>query len=374
MLFRIVAALLTLAASLTVLVPLSRVRAPGARNFDNDLEVYRDQLAEVDRDIQRNLISTSEADQAKAEISRRMLRLGGGAGSTRPSSRGIASLVGGAAVLAIPLLSWGTYVVIGSPDIPSQPLQERLSKLPSESTPDELVARAESALRQNPDDGRGWDVLAPIYQRLGRANEAVFAYRNAIRLLGASAERETGLGVALSDVAGGTMSADAHAAFERALALDPQFAKAHFFLNVAAAQEGRFEEAITGWSRMVKDLPEDSEWRQAAAQAIDIARQRQVSAANAPGPTETDVAAAKDMSDEDRSSMIAAMVASLDEKLRANPDDFEGWKRLVRSYVVLGKPDQARDALARGREALKPSGKADELEAFATSLGLPVTE
>ena len=91
----------------------------------------------------------------------------------------LVSLVGGFAVLAVPLLSWGIYGALGSPDLPAQPLQARLSKLPSESTPDELVARAENALRQNPNDGRGWDVIAPVYQRMGRANELYRAIEQA---------------------------------------------------------------------------------------------------------------------------------------------------------------------------------------------------
>lgn len=370
MLFWIVAALLTLAASLVVLVPLSRDGRSVRSTSDNDLEVYRDQMAEVDRDIQRKLIDRTEAEQAKAEIGRRMLRLSGKASGGNLSPRRLSSLVGGLSVLAVPLLSWGVYGVLGSPDMPSQPLSARLEKAPSQSTPDELVARAERALRDNPGDARGWDVLAPVYQRLGRANEAVFAYRNAIKLAGDSAERYAGLGVALSDVAGGTISADAHAAFEKALALEPEFPKARFYLNIAAAQEGRYDDAIAGWTRLVETVPAGSEWGQAAAQAIALANQRK----SAPGPSEEDVAASKDMSVQDRSAMIEAMVASLDEKLKANPDDAEGWKRLVRSYVVLDRQDAARDALARGRQALTGTGAADDLTAFAASLGVAATE
>jgi cytochrome c-type biogenesis protein CcmH len=370
MLFWIVAALLTLAASLAVLVPLSRSRTSALPASGNDLEVYRDQLAEVERDIRRKLIDPAEAEQAKAEIGRRILRLSGSQASAPRSARRFASIVGSLAVLAVPLLSWGIYSALGSPDLPSQPLEARLSKVPSESTPDELVARAERALRENPADGRGWDVLAPVYQRLGRANEAVFAYRNAIRMLGDSAERHAGLGVALSDAAGGTISAESHAAFERALELEPGFPKARFFLNIAAAQEGRYDDAIAGWTEMTASLPEGSEWRQAAAQAIELAKQRL--AAAAPGPSAGDVAA-EEMSSDDRSAMIEAMVASLDEKLKANPNDAEGWKRLVRSYLVLGKPDAARDALARGRQALGEDAGGD-LAAFAASLGLTATE
>lgn len=373
MLFWIVAALLTFVASLAVLLPLGRVLPTSASAEANDLEVYRDQLAEVDRDVARGLLGAAEAEQAKAEIGRRILRAADGGDAGRPHPRP-ARAIGAAAVLAVPLLSWGLYATLGSPDLPGQPLEERLSKLPANSTPDELVARAERALRDNPQDGRGWDVLAPVYQRLGRANEAVFAYRNAIRLLGDSAQRSAGLGSALIDLAGGSVTADARQAFERALALDPGLPKARFFLNVAAAQEGRFDAAVAGWTEMATALPEGSEWRLAAEQAIVLARQRQNAANPAAGPSADDIAAAERLSEGERTVMIEAMVASLDEKLKANPADPEGWKRLLRSYVILGKPDAAREALTRGLKALADPAQARDLEQFAASLGLTRTE
>lgn len=376
MFFWTVAALLTLAASLAVLAPLAR-RAPAvAAASDRDLDVYRDQLAEVDRDVSRALIGSDEAEQARAEIGRRILKLNASRRSTAGAA-GWARAVGAAAVLAIPVLSWGLYGVLGSPDLPSQPLEARLSKQPAESSPDELIARAERALRANPGDGRGWDVLAPVYRRVGRANEAVFAYRNAIRLLGDSAPRWAGLGEALAEQSGGTVSADARAAFEKALSLDPQDAQARFFMNVAAAQEKRYDDAIAGWNGLAATLPAGSEWQQASQRAMALAMQRKAAEEGggpATGPTTEDVAAADQMTDGERGEMIEAMVAALDERLRTQPDDPEGWKRLVRSYIVLGKTDAARDALARGSKALGDPAKAAELVRFARSFGLDATE
>jgi cytochrome c-type biogenesis protein CcmH len=97
----------------------------------------------------------------------------------------------------VPLVSWG-LCQIGSPDLPSQPLSERLAKNPADSSVDELVARAEAHLAANPSDGRGWDVLAPVYLRMQRFSDAAAAYRNAIRLDGDSAARQAGLGAAIA--------------------------------------------------------------------------------------------------------------------------------------------------------------------------------
>ena len=379
MLFWVIAAALTLGASLAVLLPLTARPQSDADGAGHDLEVYRDQLSELDRDLARGLIEPSQAEQARAEIGRRILRLGNEGTPDEPKTRqssGAARLVATAAVLAVPLVSWGLYGQIGSPDLPSQPLGERLAKNPADSSVDELVARAEAHLAANPSDGRGWDVLAPVYLRMGRFSDAVTAYRNAIRLDGSSAARQAGLGEAITNAAGGIVSADAQDAFEAALKFDPANLKAGFYLAMALAQEGRNQDAAAGWQKLLAGLPADSPWRGAVEQALAHAGRRMADAGDkANGPTESEMEAASSMSPQDRSAMIETMVAGLDERLRQNPRDAEGWMKLVRSYVVLGKTDQARDALKRGIDAFgTESAEAKKFATFAASLGLAATE
>ncbi|TRC97430.1 c-type cytochrome biogenesis protein CcmI [Mesorhizobium sp. WSM4303] len=379
MLFWVIAAILTLGASLAVLLPLTGGGKGASSSSDHDLEVYRDQLAELDRDASRGLIQPAEAEEARAEIARRILRLGNtsqaDAAGTRQPSRA-ARLVATSAVLVVPLLSWGLYSQVGSPDLPSQPLAERLAKNPADSSVDELVARAEAHLAANPSDGRGWDVLAPIYLRLQRFSDAVTAYRNAIRLDGDTAAREAGLGEAIANAAGGIVSADAQSAFEQALRLDPANPKASFYLAMALAQEGRLAEATAAWQKMLGLLPQDSPWRGAVQQALaDAANRSAASGEPATGPDAAAVDAASSMAPQDRQAMIDTMVAGLDEKLRQNPRDTEGWMRLIRSYVVLGKADAARDALHRGIAVFgADSEEAKKFTALAASLGLTATE
>jgi cytochrome c-type biogenesis protein CcmH len=378
MLFWVIAAILTLGASLAVLLPLTGGIKGALPAGDHDLEVYRDQLSELDRDVARGLIQPGEAEEARAEIGRRILRLGAapqpGDSTPRPvrSARWAASM----AVLAVPLLSWGLYGMLGSPDLPSQPLAERLAKNPADASVDELVARAEAHLAANPSDGKGWDVLAPIYLRLQRFPDAVTAYRNAIRLDGDSAVRQSGLGEAIASAAGGIVSADAQKAFEAALKLDPANAKANFYLGVGLAQEGKKAEAVAAWQKMLGQLAPDSPWRSAVQQALAEAGEPAVAkAAPANGPDAQQVEAAQQMSPQDRQAMIETMVAGLDDKLKQNPRDEEGWMRLIRSYVVLGKADQARDALGRAVAAFgADSEQAKKFTAFAASLGVTATE
>ena len=379
MLFWVIAAILTLGASLAVLLPLAGGAKGASTSSDHDLEVYRDQLAELDRDAARGLIQPAEAEEARAEIARRILRLDGAGPADKAATRQpsmATRLVATAAVLAVPLVSWGVYSQLGSPDLPSQPLSERLAKNPADSSVDELVARAEAHLAANPGDGRGWDVLAPVYLRMQRFADAVTAYRNAIRLDGDSAARQAGLGEAIANAAGGIVSADAQAAFEAALKLDPANPKASFYLAMALAQEGQTDKAIAAWQTMLAMLPPDSPWRGAVQQALAQSGNRAVASGQpAKGPDAADVDAASSMSPQDREAMINTMVAGLDEKLKQNPRDAEGWMKLVRSYVVLGKANQARDALNRGIAVFgADSDEAKKFTAFAASLGVTATE
>ncbi|RWA72560.1 c-type cytochrome biogenesis protein CcmI [Mesorhizobium sp.] len=377
MLFWVIAAILTLGASLAVLLPLAGGTKGASAAGDHDLEVYRDQLSELDRDMARGLIQPGEAEEARAEIGRRILRLGSSSqsGTQAPRPSRAARLVATAAVLAVPLVSWGLYGVLGSPDLPSQPLAERLAKNPSDSSVDELVARAEAHLAANPSDGKGWDVLAPVYLRLQRFPDAITAYRNAIRLDGDSAVRQAGLGEAIANAAGGIVSAEAQDAFEAALKLDPANAKANFYLAMGLAQEGKKAEAAAAWQKMLGQLAPDSPWRNAVQQALAETEPSVPAAAPANGPDARAVEAAQQMSPQDRQAMIETMVAGLDDRLKQNPRDEEGWMRLIRSYVVLGKADQARDALGRAVAVFgADSEQAKKFTAFAASLGVMATE
>lgn len=359
MAFWIIAASLTLAACLAVLLPAVRRGGAAAADADFDLEVYQDQLVELDRDVARGTIDAVEAREARAEIGRRILRLAGekGGGSARAGRAG--RLVATCAVLAVPLVSWGIYGATGSPNLPAQPLQARLDKNPAENTVEELIAKAENHLAANPEDGRGWDVIAPIYHRIGRHQDAAAALRNAIRLLGATPEREAALGEAIASSDGGRIGAEAREAFERALALDPKHPRARFLLAAALAQEGKRDEAVRAWRAMLPDLALDSAWRGAIAQAL----------------AEDDGPAGGLISNKDEAAMIGEMVAGLDRRLRDNPQDPEGWRRLVHSYAVLGRLDEAGDALARGLDALgRDSEAGGGLLAFAAERGVSLKE
>src|SRR5688572_20425155 len=205
----IVFALMTGTAVAAVLWPLSR--PPLQKAADPDTQFYRDQLAEIDRDVERGLLSPAEAEAARAEAARRLLRVGsvpeGLADVMDEPALRRRRAVSAIALSAIPLLALAVYGANGSPRLPAQPLTARLQADQQGFDFAAAVMRIESHLAQHPDDGRGWEVIAPVYLSGGRVDDAVKAYGNVLRLLGENATRLTNFGQALVTAGDGVVSA-----------------------------------------------------------------------------------------------------------------------------------------------------------------------
>ncbi|SBW13469.1 cytochrome c-type biogenesis protein ccmI [Brucella sp. 10RB9215] len=372
--FWLVAALLTFAATLAVLLPLTRRRQAALPAEKNDLEVYRDQLREVEADVARGMIDLQSAEQARIEISRRILNAEKAAmAATADGGQGRSGRVlAFVAVLAVPLVAWGIYPLFGAPDMPSMPLAPRLAAAPDRSSVTDLIARAEAHLAQNPGDVRGWDVLAPIYLRLGRASDAVSAYRTSIRIAGENLARILGLGEALTAASGGTITAEAEKLFNKAAELSPDDIRPQYYLAQGEMQDGHPDRAADRLQAFLDKAPADAPWRGKLEKTIVILRDpASAKQAEAKGPTAEDVEAASTLSAADRQAMVEGMVQRLDETLRQNGGDIDSWKRLVRSYMILNRRNDAQDALARGMKALQGENRT-ELQSFATTLGLDV--
>ena len=377
MLFWIVIALLTAVIAVVLLGPLLRGVNAVPEGAAGEAAVYRDQLRELERDKALGLISGDEAEYARAEIGRRLLSTAGdkGAGDGKTASGGRHLLAQGFIIVCLPAIGIGLYLMTGSPDMPSQPLAARLEN-PGNNV-ELLVAKAERHLAANPNDGAGWDVLAPIYFKTSRLGDAQLAYRNAIRLLGPSPARMTGLGETLVEANDGVVTADARAAFEEALKLGSSDPRAQFYLALSLEQGGKRAEARAAFEALAKASPADAPWLPLVNQHIAMnTGDAPMAAPAAPGnPTAADVAAAQDMTAGDRNDMIRGMVAGLDAKLKEDPNNFQGWMRLVRSYVMLKEPDRAIEALKASLAAFPADGaEGKQLIALAGELGLPVEE
>lgn len=375
----LILALMTAAAIFAVLWPLSR--RPSAATTGYDVAVYRDQLDEVERDRKAGLIPDSEAEAARLEISRRLL--GAAEADVKPAAdtagslwrRRTAALI---ALIAVPVLAAALYINWGSPTLPGAPLAGRLQVPPEQRSIESMVAQVEAHLEQNPDDGRGWDVVAPVYMRMGRFNDAVRARANALRLLGATADREADLGEAMVAAGNSIVTADAKTSFERALKIDPNHLKAQYFIGLAAEQDGRPAEAARIWRAMLERAPANAPFRPLVVESLarvdngeppkGIAVEPKASQA---GPTTEDMAAAQQLTPEQRTQMVRGMVDRLAERLKSDTTNFDGWLRLVRAYVVMGDAERARGALADARNAIgNDDEKRKRLDDLAKSLGI----
>ena len=372
-------ALMTAAAIFAVLWPLSK---RGRIRGGTEVAVYRDQLDEIARDRKTGLIGDAEAEAARIEVSRRLIAAAAAdederqvAGQTslwRKRATAVAGLV------LVPAAAVALYLVLGSPNLPGEPLATRLAQVHSSGSIAAMISQVEAHLERNPNDARGYEVLAPIYLRLGRFDDAVTAFRKVIALEGDNAARESDLGEALTAAANGVVTDDAKAAFEKAAKLDPTDPKAQFYRGMAAEQDGDKEKAVAIWADMLKKAPAGAPWVDNVKAAIvrlggtppQVAASPSPPAAM-PGPNAAQVAAASQMSTQDRNAMIRGMVARLADKLKTDGNDVEGWQRLLRAYVVLGERDKAQAAAGDARRALAGDpDKLRQIEDMIKSLGL----
>ena len=361
----IVFAVMTAAAALIVIVPLNRARTRAASG--EEIRVYADQLDEVGRDRDRGVIGEREAEAARVEIARRLIRADRAATPTATlggRSRNIATVV---AIVVIPAVALGLYSQFGNPSLPDQPLAGRKVEALDERSPEALIAMLDAQLVKSPDDVRGWDIAGPVYFRIGRLDDAAKAFANAIRLGGPSLPREIGLGQALMSAANGKVTPEAKAAFEAALKLEPGFPLARMYLALALSQEGRLAESAAAWTALVAEGKPGDPWlysakRQLAGVEAAIARAANPSSPNADAKPTTDAAAptaapgpalsGDATPSPDSQNMIEGMVARLAERLDKDGGTAEDWGKLVRSYLVLGRKDAAKAAIDKAHVAL----------------------
>lgn len=369
--------------ALVLMALLSPLR-PGAKSGDVerasfDLAVYRDQLAELERDQKAGLIPDTEADAARNEVSRRILSAQAELASEAKASRPVPAWLSIATVVAVPLIALGGYLQIGRPDLPAQPLQARIDGAVANQDMAAMVRQVEQHLEQKPNDARGWMVLAPAYKRIGRYNDAANAYRKALAISGPDADLMTDMGESLVLANNGLVSNEAQEVFEAVQKAAPKHMKSRFYVALARRQEGRTADAIAGWTAMLAESAADAPWRAAVEQQISSAggqlpKASAVAAGQMPkGPvlSEEQIQQGQEMNATDRTAMIRSMVEGLDERLTEDGADIDAWLRLIRARMVLGEKDKAADALSRAAEALKDNQQAvARLEETRKALGL----
>ncbi len=361
--FAIAATLLALLVLAVVLLPLLRggASAPSREIFDR--AVYRDQIAELEREQARGLIAPAEADAARLEIQRRLLRAEGGPAEARAGRNPALALV-----LALLAASGAglIYLATGTPGLPAQPFAQRTPD-PEEQALRQGLAQIERRVQEAPGDGEAWLLLARTRGALAQWRAADEAWRRALALVPVTPDLRAAALEASVLAADGTISPAATEGFAKVLAEEPDNPVARFYLAAAAAQDGRQQEAITAWLALAADLPAGLAIRDEIARRVAIAaRAAGIATPALPPPAEPPDAQA-------RQEMIRGMVERLAARLEAEPNDADGWQRLGRAWGVLGEREKSIAAYARAG-ALRPDDMAiASAEAQALLEGLPPT-
>jgi len=352
---------MTVAALALILVPMWRKGGATTDRSAYDVEVYRDQLEELDRDVERGLIADDNADAARTEIGRRLLAAdtAGQQGHDQTSGVRRPAWIAGILVLVIPAMAAVFYSFLGAPGLPGQPAAERRAAPNPHVQQNEMIARLSERLRQSPDDAEGWSHLGKLLMSTGRYQAAAEALAHASELTPKSALLRARQGEALSFASQGVIDETARKIFESALAIDPREPRARFYLGLADYQAGRGQAALARWRALDAETSADAPWHgplraQIARLSKELGEAPRDGGEAAPGPSAEDVEAASQMSGEDRQAMIRSMVARLAERMTENPDDADGWIRLGRSYRVLGEAAKSRSAYAKAA-ALRPA-------------------
>lgn len=367
--------LLTAVGALTILIPLTRARSKEVASANADEAVYREQLSSIESELERGLIDAETAKAARTETARRLLAAHERSAKTQVISADSKRLQAAkiCALVLLPAIVLGTYIFLGSPEMEDQPLLARLSAPTDQQPVDVLVARVERHLSENPQDGEGWAILAPVYLTIGQPSASARAYSNAIRILGPREDWLSDMGEALTVANQGVVTTQATEAFQAAIEIDPNAVKPRFFLAIALAQEGRKEDAINAWESLLEGAPESALWVNAAKRELAGLKEEGATASSSSlrGPTQEDISAAQTMSAEDQQVMIQGMVAGLAERLEADGGSVQEWARLIQAYAVLGEREKAIKAFRDASEVFSEQpNNLNMLEETATRLGL----
>ncbi|AJE47222.1 c-type cytochrome biogenesis protein CcmI [Celeribacter indicus] len=379
MTFWIIALCLALLSVAPIALALRRGRGildSTASAADLELQVYRDQLRDLDRDLARGVISAEDGKRARVEISRRLLE----ADKTRDTRgpRPVRGTLVGALVLAALVLGGSAwlYTDLGAPAYEDLPLtrrlalaearrenrpsqaqvEERLPDAPPAEAPDprleDLLVQLRAALETRPDDLRGHILLARNEAVAGHYRAAYAAQREVIRIKGAGATAADYADLAdmMILAANGYVSPEAEDALTRALQRDPQNGTALYYSGLMFVQSDRPDMAFRLWQPLLNRSAATDPWvGPIRAQIEAVARAAGIGYTLPPapageglaGPTQEDIDATADMTPEERQDMIRGMVDGLAARLASEGGSPEEWSRLISSLGMLGETERA---------------------------------
>lgn len=400
--FWIICAALVLVVATAILSPIRRARSetraePAAAY---DLQVYRDQLREVDRDLQRGVIGAGDAARLKTEIGRKILEADRRLSESQPQSGGGASVLPVAALALILVAAGGLYWLQGAPGAADMPMAERLrtAQLSYDNRPSQaqaeaaapkaapvemseedqrLIQQLRETVAARPDDAQGLTFLVTYETRSGNIAAAREAQQRLIDLRGskATADDYMRLGALMAEAAGGIITPEAERAIGQALQIDPGQSQARYLIGLMYLQNGRPDRTFVIWRQLLEEGPETAPWMPLIRASIPdlawLAGEPDYTAPAPTGPSAADMAAAEDMTPQERQEFIRGMVAQLEDRLATDGGSPEEWGRLISSLVVVGQEERAKNIWAEAQSTFAASPEAlAMLRAVAENAGL----
>lgn len=365
MILFVILGLMTVAAMAALVAPLLRGYGAIAPRAEYDIEIYRDQLDELERDVERGVINAEEQTSARTEIQRRMLSTESGGQDSPAVDTGKSGMLAGFAIMMLlPLAAGSLYLDLGSPGVSEQPFAERPAAPAADtdmSDVETMVANLAERLEAEPDDMEGWLMLGRSYGVLGQYVAAVTAIERAWELDGSDPDILASLAEYRIFITDGMVNPAAMADFRKLLVIAPGHPAARFYLGLANVQSGKYRVALDEWVAFARESPSDAPWMNtlreqiaSVSETLGVAVPSDLEGLpvtamdpSAPGPSAEDIAAAQSMSADEQSTMIRSMVARLAARLEDEPGDIEGWRRLANAYGVLGETDLAMAAYAQ---------------------------
>ena len=320
-------------------------------------------LAGIDADLAAGKLEEADALAARAELAREVIRLKAEhrpLASARPELGRRPLMIGVAGIAALAL---AIYAVLGSPDLPSRPLASRAQAESPELDLGTAISRIETALAANPDDLRGWTVIAPAYLQMGRYADAAKAYRRMIELSGPTPDLQTKLAEALMFEAQGAGSAEAMNLLRAAAASDPTHVLSRLYIAADLTRRGDYAAAINAWNEVLALSTGDEPWLASARQGLAVAQNNGVAPQAGQAPS---FSAAE-------TEMVGQMVSGLSSRLAAQGGSIEEWTQLVRAYLVLGDTDKAQAAFDAAVLAYPSAFDRGDLDTLALGAGLTIT-
>lgn len=432
--FWIICAALAGVVAIAIAAPLLRRQRAGAEPAAAfDLRVYRDQLREVERDLERGVIDASDAERLRVEIGRKVLAADRALERETSARRAPGGMIAIAVLAVLIAGAVGLYERLGAPERGDEPIARRIANAqaiydrrptqaeaeatapkpkPPESSPEfeqylELVDKLRAAVAQNPDDLRGQELLAQHERGLGNLVAAKQAQTRLVALRGDQAsEQDLGRLTDLTvEAAGGLITAEGESAIARILAVNPHSPQGRYYAGLLQIQSGRPDLAFPLWAGLLEEGPPDAPWLQPIRFIIDdlawfagrpdytppeaggtaggtaggpaggpmtAAGMPDLPGSDLPGPDADAMAAAADMTPEEQQQMIDSMVKGLEDRLATQGGSPEEWARLISALVVKGDQAHAQEILteARSKFAADPQALV-VIDGAAGQAGLP---